>query len=182
METARDWRPTVHALAGLAAGALTTAVLGGLLLGWLAAGWSLIDGPTGAWELAWFYVVVVLAGPVLALWAVKGLGSLQRARLRAVLGVEIASPPGAGGGQLLLWPLRAWRAPATWRQLGYHLLAMVSGVAGGLLVALCWTAPVLTFLVVRQGEGAGGVAGLVRAVLLAVIVAAAMLLVAPWMA
>src|SRR4029453_9832357 len=69
METARDWRPTVHALAGLAAGALTAAVLGGLVVGWLAAIWSLIDGPTGGWELAWFYVVVTLAGPLVRPWA-----------------------------------------------------------------------------------------------------------------
>jgi signal transduction histidine kinase len=174
METARNWRPTVHALAGLAAGAVTAAVLGGLLLGWLAAAWSLIDGPTGAWELAWFYVVVVLVGPVLALWAITGLGALQRARLRAVLGVEIASPPGAGGGQLLLWPLRAWRAPATWRQLGYHLLAMTGGTAGGLLVAGFWSAPLLAvaYLASRQG-------GLGLAVLGATVVAAAMVWVAP---
>jgi signal transduction histidine kinase len=182
MEKVRDWRPTVHALAGLAAGALTAAVLGGLVLGWLAAILSLIDGPTGGWELAWFYVAVVLAGPVLALWAIHGLGALQRMRFRAVLGVEIAAPPRAVGSSLLQRPVRAWRAPATWRQLGYHLLAMISGTAGGLLVAACWTAPVLTYLVVRQGEGAGAAAGLVRAVLLAAIVAAAMLLVAPWMA
>jgi signal transduction histidine kinase len=175
METARDWRPTVHALAGLAAGALTTAVLGGLLLGWLAAGWSLIDGPTGAWELAWFYVVVVLAGPVLALWAVKGLGSLQRARLRAVLGVEIASPPGAGGGQPLLWPLRAWRAPATWRQLGYHLLAMTGGTAGGLLVAGFWSAPLLAVAYLASSQSAG----LGLAVLGATLLAAAMVWAAP---
>ena len=48
----RDWRPTVHALAGLATGAVTGAVLGGLVLGWLAAIWSLVDGPTGARWLA----------------------------------------------------------------------------------------------------------------------------------
>jgi signal transduction histidine kinase len=183
MERARDWRPTAHALTGLAAGALTGAVLGGLVIGWLAAVLSLIDGPTGGWELAWFYVLVVLTGPVLLLWAVKGLGVLQRERFRAILGVEIVAPPrAADGGLLLLRPLRAWRAPATWRQLGYHLLTIISGTAGGLLVAGCWTAPVLTYLVVRQGEGPQGAAGLVRAVLWAVTVGAAMLLAAPWVA
>ena len=99
METARDWRPTAHALAGLAAGALTATVFGGLVIGWLAAVWSLIDGNTGAWELAWFYVVVILAGPVLLLWAVQGLGVLQRERFGAVLGVEITAPPRAVGRQ-----------------------------------------------------------------------------------
>jgi signal transduction histidine kinase len=162
MESARDWRPTAHALAGLAAGALTGAVLGGLALGWLAAIYSLVDGPTGGWELAWFYVAVALAGPVLLGWATHGLGALQRERFRAVPGVAIAAPPRAGGGGLLLRPLRAWRAPATWRQLGYHLLAMTGGTAGGLLVAACWTAPVLAVasLAGRWDGGRGTVVGL----------------------
>jgi signal transduction histidine kinase len=172
MKTARDWRPTAHALAGLAAGALTATVFGGLVIGWLAAVWSLIDGNTGAWELAWFYVVVILAGPVLLLWAVQGLGVLQRERFGAVLGVEIAAPPRAvGGSSLLLRPLRAWWAPATWRQLGYHLLAMTGGTAGGLLVAACWSAPVLAVasLVGRWDGGRGTVAGLGLVVLSAVL-------------
>jgi signal transduction histidine kinase len=137
-------------------------VLGGLALGWLAAIYSLVDGPTGAWELAWFYVAVALAGPVLLLWATLGLGALQRERFRAVSGVAIAAPPRAGGGGLLPRPLRAWRAPATWRQLGYHLLAMTGGTAGGLLVAACWTAPALAVasLTGRWDGGRGTVVGL----------------------
>jgi len=185
LKTARDWRPTAHALAGLAAGAFTAAVLGGLVIGWLAAIWSLVDGPTGAWELAWFYVIVALAGPVLLLWAVQELGSLQRARFRAVLGVEIAAPPQArGGGRPLLRPLRAWWAPATWRQLGYHLLAMVGGTAGGLLVAICWAAPLLAvaYLAGRRGDGPGATAGLGLAVLWTALGAAALVRAAPWVA
>jgi signal transduction histidine kinase len=153
VESSRDWRPTVHALTGLGVGAVTGALLGGLVLGWLAAIWSLVDGPTGAWELAVFYVVVAAAGPVLLLWSVQGLGALQRARSLAVLGVEIPPPPGGGDGAWPLRPVRAWRAPATWRQLGYHLLAMTLGVAGGALVAVCWSAPVLAIasLVGRWG-------------------------------
>jgi len=184
--TARDWRPTAHALAGLAAGTLTAAVLGGLVVGWLAAALSLIDGPTGGWELAWFYVLVVLAGPVLLLWAVQGLGVLQRVRFRTVLGVQIAAPPRAvGDSSLLLRPLRAWRAPATWRQLGYHLLTMVSGTAGGLLVMIFWSAPLLALAYLAgplQGEGPGAAAGIGVAVLWATLLAAAMVRAAPWVA
>jgi len=184
MQTARDWRPTAHALAGLAAGALTAAALGGLAIGWLAAAWSLIDGPTGGWELAWFYVLVVLTGPVLLLWAVQGLGALQRERFRAVLRVEIAAPPRGVGGGGLLRPLRAWRAPATWRQLGYHLLAMVSGTAGGLLVVIFWSAPLLAFasLAGRHEYGPGATAGLGVTVLWATVLAGAMVWAAPWVA
>ena len=64
---ARDWRPTAHALAGLAAGGLTGVTFGGLLLCWLAATWSLVSGPVGACELTVFYVLVALAGTVLLL-------------------------------------------------------------------------------------------------------------------
>ena len=185
MQTARDWRPTAHALAGLAAGALTAAVLGGLVIGWLAAALSLIEGPTGGWELAWFYVAVVLAGPVLLLWAVQGLGALQRVRFRAILGVEIAAPPrAAGGGRWLLRPLTALRAPATWRQLGYHLLTMVSGTAGGLLVVIFWSAPLVAvaYLSSRLRLGPEASPGVGLAVLSAVLLAAAMVGVAPWVA
>jgi signal transduction histidine kinase len=179
METARDWRPTVHALAGLADGAVTGAVLGGLVLGWLAAIWSLVDGPVGAWELAVFYVVVAVTGPVLLLWAVRGLGALQRARFRTVLGVEIPAPPRGAAGGWALRPVRAWRAPATWRQLAYHLLALVGGTAGGALVAACWSAPLLAvaYLAGRLGDGHRPDIGLGLAVL-----SALMLLAAPWVA
>jgi signal transduction histidine kinase len=178
MEAARDWRPTVHALAGLATGAITVVTLGGLMLGWLAAIWSLADGPTGARWLAWFYVVVVVTGPVLLLWVVQGFSALQRERFRAVLGVEIVAPPHTAGGSWLLRPVRAWRAPATWRQLGYHLLAMTGGTAGGLLVGACWSAPLLpaAYLAGLLGDPRLGV-GLGLAVL-----SAALVLAAPWLA
>jgi signal transduction histidine kinase len=172
----RDWRPTLHVLAGMAAGAGVGAVLAGLAVIWLAAIWSLIDGPVGGWELAVLYSAVAVAGPVLLLWAVRGFGALQRARFRTVLGVEIPAPPRGAAGNWALRPVRAWRAPATWRQLGYHLLALVGGTAGGALVAACWSAPVLAvaYLAGRLGDGRRLGLGLGAAVL-----AAAMLLVAP---
>jgi signal transduction histidine kinase len=175
---ARDWRPTAHALAGLAAGALTGVTFGGLLLCWLAAIWSLVSGPVGARELTVLYVLVALAGTVLLLWWVQGLAALQRARFRAVLGAEIAAPPGRAAGSWLLRPIRAWRAPATWRQLGYHLLAMTGGIAGGLLVAACWAAPLLA---------AAHLAGLLGDRRLEVglglaVLSAGLLLAAPWVA
>jgi signal transduction histidine kinase len=179
MEAARDWRPTALALAGLAAGAVTGVALGGLVFFWLAAIWSLAAGPTGAPWLAWFYVVVALAGPVLLLWVTHGLAAVQRERFRAVLGLEIAAPPRVAGGALLLRPVRAWRAPATWRQLGYHLLAMTGGTAGGLLVAACWAAPPLAaaYLAGLWGDGPGAAAGLGL-----VALSAAVALAAPWVA
>jgi len=180
MDAARNWRPTLHALAGLAAGLVVGAVLGMLVLVWLAAIWSLIDWPVGGWGHATLYLAVVLGGPVLLLWAVRGFGTLQQARFRAVLGVDIPAPPAGVAGAWPLRPVRAWAAPATWRQLGYHLLAAVGGTAGGALVAACWMASVLAVasLAVLWDDGWRGIGlgvGLV-------VLAAAMLLAAPWVA
>jgi signal transduction histidine kinase len=177
--TARSWRPTLHALTGLAAGVGVGAVLGGLVVIWLAAVWSLVDWPVGGWGLAVLYAAVALAGPALLLWGVRGFGALQRARFRAVLGVEIPPPPRGAAGSWALRPVRAWRAPATWRQLGYHLLALVGGTVGGLLVAACWSAPLLAvaWFAGLLGDGPGVLGGLTAALL-----SLAMLLAAPWVA
>jgi signal transduction histidine kinase len=181
LSPARSWRPTVHALAGLAAGAGVGAVLAGLVLVWLAAIWSLIDWPVGGWGPAVLYVAVALAGPLLLLWSVRGFGALQRARFRTLLGVEIPAPPRGTAGGWALRPVRAWLAPATWRQLGYHLLALVGGTAGGALVTACWSAPVLAvaYLAGLRGDGRGPSIGLGLG---AAVLAVAMLLAAPWLA
>jgi signal transduction histidine kinase len=176
--SARSWRATVHALVGLVAAAGAGAVLAGLLLAWLAAIWSLLEGPTGGRWLAATYVVVAAAGPVALLWCVLGFGAAQRARFRATLGVEIPAPPlAAGTGPLRL--VRPWRAAATWRQLGYHLLALAIGAGGGALVAGCWSAvaPALGYAAGpwRQGHPAGVGVAVVAAAL-------ALLLAAPWVA
>jgi signal transduction histidine kinase len=140
--SARSWRATLHALLGAALGVGAGAVIAGLVLVWLAAVWSLAEGPTGAQLLAVLYVVVAVAVPVALPWCVQAFGAVQRARFRTVLGIEIAAPPRVAGSspQRLVRP---WRAPATWRQLGYHLLALVAGTAGGALVAICWSAVAL---------------------------------------
>ena len=141
----------MHALAGLAAGATTAVSFPGLILCWLAAIWSLVAGPVGR-ELTVVTVVVALAGSVLLLWWVQGLGGYDGSRFRAVLGVEIPAPPGrAAGGQLR--PLPAWQAPATWRQLGYHLLAMTGGTAGATGDLLVGAALAAAYL---AGSGAAG--------------------------
>jgi signal transduction histidine kinase len=179
VEEARSWRPTLHALAGLVAGLGVGAVLGMLVLVWLAAIWSLVDWPVGGWGHAALYAAVVLAGPVLLLWSVRGFGALQRARFRAVLGVDIPAPPADGAGAWPLRPVRAWGAPATWRQLGYHLLAMAGGTAAGGLVAACWLAPVLAVAALAALWDGGRRPGLGLGV---VVLAVAMLLAAPWLA
>jgi signal transduction histidine kinase len=164
----RSWRATLHALTGLAIMAATA----GLLAVWLAATLSLIDGPTGAPSLAVIYLVTAVIGPVPVLGWLGALSAVQRARFRAVLGVEIPAPRRPTGR----WPLRlvrAWRTAATWRQLGYHLLALIIGPVGGIAVAVCWSA-IFVVAIYPRDLPVGGIGLLV--------LAAGVFLAAPWVA
>jgi signal transduction histidine kinase len=159
--------------------AFLAALVGGVMLGgigliWGAAIASLVEWPVGGWAHAVLYIAVVVVGPVLALWAVQGLSALQRSRLRSALGVEI--PVGSRVSDSKPWPVGPWLAAATWRQLGYHLLAILTGVAGGGLVAACWLAPAaaIGYLAAGHPPAAAGAA--------ACIAAAGLLLAAPWLA
>ena len=118
----------------------------------------------GGWAHAALYIAVVtVAGPVLALWAVQGLTALQRSRLRATLGAghprRARGRPSAGRG-------RSGRgsSAATWRQLGFHLLSILTGVIGGGLVAACWLAPVaaIAYLAAARPPAAAGAAAVRR--------------------
>jgi hypothetical protein len=157
------WRATGNALA-----AFLVALVGGLLLGvlaliWLAAVDSLIHWPVGGWVHAVEYIAMVLAGPVLALWAVQGLAALQRSRLRATLGLDI--PVGPRAPERKPWPVGPWLSAATWRQLGFHLLALLTGLIGGGLVAACWLAPVaaIGYLAAGHPPTAAGAAAVAAA-------------------
>jgi signal transduction histidine kinase len=173
--SAPAWRATGNALAALLVGAVGGILLGGLGLIWGAAIVSLVQWPVGGWAHAVLYLTVVVVGPVLALWAVQGLTALQRSRLRATLGVDI--PVGSRAAERKPWPVGPWLAATTWRQLGFHLLAIVTGVAGGVLVAGCWLAPAaaISYLAVGHPPAAAGAAA-------CVVAAAGLLLVAPWLA
>src|SRR6266566_5052663 len=171
--SAPTWRATGNALAALLVAAVGFILLGGLALIWGAAIASLIQWPVGGWALAAAYIAVVVVVPVLALWAVQGLTALQRSRLRATLGLEI--PAGPRAPERRPWPVGPWRAAATWRQLGFHLLAILTGVIGGGLVAACWLAPVVAIAYLATGRPPVAAAAAVAA-------AAGLLLAAPWLA
>ena len=128
----------------------------------------------GGWAHAALYIAVVLVGPVLALWVVQGMTAVQRARLHATLGMTILV--GSRGAGRKPWPVGPWLAATTWRQLGFHLLALVTGVAGGGLVAVCWLAPVAAIGYLATGHPPAAAAAA------ACLAAAGLLLVAPWLA
>jgi signal transduction histidine kinase len=167
--SARTRRAVGNAAAGLPLAVGGVALIGAILVSWLAAVLSLAEGPTGGWGLAVFYVVVAVGMPIPMLWVVQGWSAIQRERLRAVLGVTVDQPlRPTGHGP---WPIGPWRSAGTWRQLSYHLLAFVIG-GGGALALACWCAPVLAIgYVVWRPSMLGG--------LVAVVAAAAMTIVAP---
>src|SRR5215831_7036284 len=165
------WRATGNALAAFLVALVGAILIGGLALIWWGAIYSLIHWPVGGWAHAILYIAVVLVGPVLALWAVQGLAALQRSRLRATIGLEI--PAGQRAAERRPWPVGPWLAAATWRQLGFHLLAIVTGVIGGGLVAACWLAPLAAAGYLAAGRPPPAAAAV------AVVAAAGLLLAAP---
>ncbi len=172
--SAPAWRATRNVLAALLAAVAGGVLLGGIVLIWGAAIVSLVDWPVGGWAHAVLYAAVVLVGPALALPAIQGLTALQRSRLRTTLGVEIRADSRAFHRKP--WPVGPWLAAATWRQLGFHLLSILAGLAGGGLVAACWLAPAIAigYLAAARPPAAAGAA--------ACIAAAGLLLAAPWLA
>jgi signal transduction histidine kinase len=167
-------RATGNALAALLVAAMGIVLLGGLVIVTGAAIYSLVNWPVGGWTHAALYVAMVLAAPVLVLWVIQGLAAVQQARLHATLGLDL--PAGRQSARSKPWPVGPWRDATTWRQLGYHVLAVLIGGAGGGLVVACWLAPVaaLGYLAAGHTAAASGAAAL--------LAGAGLLLTAPWVA
>src|ERR1700759_5875521 len=124
--TAQTWRAIPNALAGLLAGVAGGVLLGALIVIWGVTLFTLVTSVDN-WEHVAVYVGVVVLITALTPWLVHGLSAMQRSRLRVTLGAEIPAP---------VRPLGR-----TWHQLGYHLLAVPAGLAGGLLAVLFPRAP-----------------------------------------
>jgi signal transduction histidine kinase len=132
------WRAIKNALAGLLAGLAGGVLLGALIVIWGVTLFTLATG-VDDWEHVVVYVGIVLLITALTPWLVHGLSAMQRSRLRATLGADIAAP---------VRPLGR-----TWHQLGYHLLAVPVGLAGGLLAVVFPVAPWLAGQFTRADEG-----------------------------
>jgi signal transduction histidine kinase len=125
------WPTTVHLIVGLPIGLTSACVV--LILAAL----------TGS-----LLVTVVLAPPVLVLLitSVRGLSAMQRSRFRSLLGVQITTPtravadgPAESQGSWLRRLLAEARSSATWRQIGYHLLALPIGAFGFVVIVTAWS-------------------------------------------
>ena len=116
---------------------------------------GILARPRGLWALL-FLGVVFLAVPLLT--------GIERHRLRATAGVVIPAQPAIANRLSVPGIVAAARARATWRQLGYHLLAApalavaavtvvgvwLAGVLYTLVYAYAWTLPAGSLL--RRGE------------------------------
>jgi signal transduction histidine kinase len=142
-------RAIKNALAGLLAGLTGGILLGALIVISGAAIVSLARGP-GGWEHAAIYVTVTVLVLVLLPWVVQGLAMLQRSRIGATLGTEIPVPARASGASS--WLAGPWLDATTWRQLGFHVLAVVTGPVGALLAVLFPVWPWLARQVTRTDE------------------------------
>src|SRR5215475_12749801 len=134
--SAAAWRATRNDLAALLVATVATVLLGVLGVLWGAAVYSLLNWPVGGPGHVALYLTMVIAGPVLALWAVQGLTALQRSRLRAVAGVDIPGSSGAAAGLAAA----CWLAPAA--AIAYLVAGHPSAAAGAVA---CAAAVVLLF-------------------------------------
>jgi len=166
--TSKGWRRVLSVAIGLLLAVSGLAMIVTILGLWVAAVLSLLEGPTSAWWLAVVYAVTAVAAPIPMLWVVRAWSAMHRLRLRAILGVTIQKPPrNPGRGP---WPIGPWRDPATWRQLGFHLLAGVINGAGGALALACLCAPLLAvgFVAARPSLDFGVIAAVVTSVMVVV--------------
>jgi signal transduction histidine kinase len=179
----------VHALIGLLL-VVITALLAFL---WVAAVISLFMRNTGAPVLTAIYAVGAVLGVVPLAWWLAALSTVQRGRFRVLLGVDISALRPGGPASVAAGPApasvaagpagaarqrrgrlrRGWQRGSIGRQVTYHLLALVIGPAGGVLVGAFWAA--LLVAAVYPGAIVGGRP-------LALAIGAAALLAAPWVA
>ena len=180
--SARSWRALLHVLTGAPAGfAAGLLVLGLPVLVWYGAFHTVpvasrsIGDATSAVTLTALAVIT----PVTLLWCVQALSAVQRGRFRVVLGTDIPAPSRAElgsrlwlEGRWLQWLMVEWRDPATWRQLAYHLLSLVTGIAGAVLVVAALAPALAAVVMVARGDSGLGM----------IVLALAGVLAAPWVA
>ena len=119
--TISAWRATGHLITGALLAIGSGLVFEVLVVLWGSAIYSLVTGPGGPWFLPVVYVLAVPGGALALIWCVRQLAEAQRARFRQTLGLRIEAPAGRG----------RW-----WRQLEYHLVAMVAAVPATITVVV----------------------------------------------
>jgi signal transduction histidine kinase len=123
--TRRAWLDTVHVTVGMPIGVAAFVVI--VTLAAVAVSLAVTA----------IFVVVPLA---LLLLSNRVLTAVQRSRFAALLDVHIPPLPRDPAASTWLRRLVAeTRSGRTWRQVGYHLLSVVTGTAGMVLVVSAWS-------------------------------------------
>jgi signal transduction histidine kinase len=149
------WSPQAWAQAVYMAGAipaqLLAATVPAILLYWLTGLRFLVanDGYAALiWAVwKWQYLPAWLLALVVLIFALPALTGIHRHRLRVAAGVEIPPQPAVRKRLSAEGIVAAVRSRATWRQLGYHLLAGPALAVAEVAVFGVWLAGVLYSLV-----------------------------------
>ncbi len=142
------WSPRAWSQALYLAGGIPAQLFAVLLV--LVPWWSLVTPSWGHalghrnWGKVWPLPLLIL---VVVFLAVPMFTGIHRHRLRATAGVLIPPQPVMPDRLTVRGIVAAARAPATWRQLAYHLLAAPALAAGAIAVVGVWLAGVLYTLV-----------------------------------
>jgi signal transduction histidine kinase len=143
----RAWRQANHLAWGIPAQLVALFIA----LAWAhSLRWRTNWPPVVRWGSLWWLGPVSL---LVVFLAVPAFTAMHRHRMRTTAGLEIPSPPAIERRWTKTGIISYARSPATWRQLGYHLVAgpvlaaaaavavaaWLAGVAGTLVYAYAWT-------------------------------------------
>ncbi|HEX9094234.1 MAG TPA: sensor histidine kinase [Coriobacteriia bacterium] len=122
---ARTWLETLHLLLNLPVGIVTfTIVVTGFATG-----------------LGMLITLVGIPIIVLTVYVSRWMGSVERARTRAFLGIDVPRPYRADPPSDKWWrgPVARISDPATWLEVGYHLFMLPFGVLTFSVVVTAWS-------------------------------------------
>jgi signal transduction histidine kinase len=128
----RTWKETIHLLLNMPIGIATfTIIITGLSVG--------------------FGLAITLIGiPILfaLLYVSRAMGTIERVRAALLLDADVPSPYRPDPPRDTWWRVHVRRAtdPATWIELGYHLLLLPIGVTTFTIVVTFWTLGLSMFL------------------------------------
>jgi signal transduction histidine kinase len=146
----RGWRQALY-LFGAIPAQLVALILPALLLYWLTGIRFVVarDGYAALiWAVwKWRYLPAWLVALLVLIFALPALTGIHRHRLRATAEMEIPPQPAPLNSLGVRGIVAAVRSSATWRQLGYHLVAGPALAAAGIAVLGVWLAGVLYSLV-----------------------------------
>jgi signal transduction histidine kinase len=136
------WLQALHVCAGIPAqlaGLLVPVAFGYWTRNWALSKWPLLAGQP--LHLLWLLEAAAV------FLAVPAMTRMHRHRVRVTAGAEIPPQPAIPKRLSMLGVSAAARSQATWRQLGYHLVAGPALAVAGIAVVGVWLAGILYTLV-----------------------------------